>query len=168
MSDKPLKWSELPEAERKRLHRNEVSNRTRARKKELPVVPVCVEALWMLQNGCCACPKCNYQAPLEVGDTVIAHKEYLGGVGSPGHTPGNVQLWIKSHNAEVGHQETSDKAKYDRFRVDLLAKPAPVDEDEIEQAPKRKSSWGKGRGVSKLSKDHPGYRKPTWGKRKAS
>ena len=54
-----IKWQDLPEAERERLHKNEVSNRSRVRAKGLPVLRVSVEGLWLIQRWMCPCNVCQ-------------------------------------------------------------------------------------------------------------
>lgn len=116
-----IAWNDLPEAERQRLHKNEVSNRSRARKAGLPAVPVSVEGLWMIQRGCCSCDRCRCEVPLVIGKIVIAHRKYLKGQGSPGHVPHNVELWNGPCNADEAKQEVSDGAKFDRFKPDCVS-----------------------------------------------
>lgn len=134
------KWADVPEAERKRLHNAEVRNRSRAREAQLPVHPVSVEGLWMIQRGMCACRECNYGQPLIDGDTVIAHRKHLKSrTTSPGHVAHNVQLWRKVCNDREARQEKKDLAKFDRFE--------PVKVTIIEKREKKSagSRWPKGR-----------------------
>ena len=116
-----IQWRDLPEAERKRLHDNEVSNRSRVRAKDLPVMPVSVEGLWLIQRGMCPCKVCNYKRPLEPGKIVIAHPDYTSGKRSPGHVPKNVELWREECNQREAPSETSGFHKGNRFRPDCIS-----------------------------------------------
>ena len=142
-------WGDVPEGERKRLHNAEVRNRSRAREAGLPVIPVSVEGLWLIQGGKCACPECNYTQDLIHGDTVIAHKKHLKSrTGSPGHVPHNVQLWRHACNAREAKQEKRDLHKFDRFEVQ---EKSTVEKREKKSAgsrwPKSRSKWPKGRKI---------------------
>lgn len=137
-----LKWADLPQKERDRLKKNEQANRHRARENGLPVVPVSVEALWLLQKGKCSCPVCDYKKDLIIGDTVIAHRKHLRSrTGSPGHVPHNVELWRKDCNAKEAKQEKHDLHKFDRFNLTV---PTTVEKRE---KPKSRSRWPKGRKI---------------------
>ncbi|MEO0449064.1 MAG: hypothetical protein AAFZ74_01955 [Pseudomonadota bacterium] len=116
-----IKWQDLPEAERQRLHKNEVSNRSRVRAKGLPVLPVSVEGLWLIQRGMCPCNVCQYKRPLEVGKIVIAHKDFTSGKRSPGHVPSNVELWREECNQREAPSETSGFHKGNRFTPDSVS-----------------------------------------------
>ena len=139
---KPLQWTDVPKAEQERLKERERSNRARARSKGLPARPIIVEALWMLQRGCCTCNKCRgavalnpFAASGDSDQTIIAHFEYLAGQGSPGHVERNVALWLKRCNSREAGPETTAFHKGHRFAVNK-----PVVFDEIEK-PKPKKSW---------------------------
>lgn len=114
---KPLPWSEVPAEEKARLKRNEAAQRRETAKRGLPALPVSVEGLWLIQRGMCPCDECRCQVPLEIGDIVIAHRQFRGGVGSPGHVPHNVQLWRSACNKREAPLETSAKAKGERMAV---------------------------------------------------
>lgn len=102
-----MQWSDLPEAERARLVKNEAAQRRATVKRGLPALPCSPEALWMLQRGMCTCNECRGEKPLIVGEIVIAHVFYRAGKGSPGHVPANVALWRKECNAREAGLETS-------------------------------------------------------------
>ena len=156
---------------RDRLRKNEAAQRAETKRRGLPVEFVSVEALWLLQQGRCCCPNCGKLPlnPAAVGQEpdapTIAHV-YLRKRGG-GHTIENVRLWRFACNAEMARTERHDTALGDRMAVDLTKKNAPED---TEPKPTRKIpsrlGGGKPEGyVSALSKNHPGYRKPAWGKR---
>jgi len=144
-------WLDLPETERQRLHKNEVANRSRARKDNLPAVPVSVEGLWLIQRGCCACDKCRCEVPLVAGNIIIAHRKHLKAkTGSPGHMPHNVQLWSSECNAEEAKQEVSDSAKYDRFEPACMTISEKREIKEQRNGSKLQSAnrWPKGRKIN--------------------
>lgn len=152
-----INWSDLPEAERKRLHRNEVSNRSRVRAKGLPVLPVSVEGLWLIQRGMCSCNECQYTKPLIVGEIVIAHPDFTSGKRSPGHVPTNVELWNRPCNERETPSETSGFHKGNRFKPDCMT----ISEKREAKASK-KSNWPsrpfqKSNRPSVLSKTSPNY-----------
>jgi len=133
------KWPDLPEAERDRLHKNEVANRSRSRKAELPTFPVPVEGLWIVQRGMCACRECNYSKPLIIGRIVIAHRKHLKSrTTSPGHVAHNVELWNDTCNDREAGQEKHDLHKYDRFE----AKSVSISEKRDRKSDKPKKKWG--------------------------
>lgn len=140
-----IAWKDLPETERKRLHRNEVSNRSRVRAKELPVLPVSVEGLWMIQQGMCSCKVCNYEKPLIIGEIVIAHPDFTSGKNSPGHTPKNVELWNAACNKREAPKETSGFHKGNRFKPDCVSISEKRERKTTRKAkiPARKDPWGK-------------------------
>lgn len=132
----PLPWAELPDGEQARLKRNEAAQRRETAKRGLPAVSVSVEGLWLIQNGCCACDKCRCTVPLVVGKIVIAHRHFRGGVGSPGHMPHNVQLWLEQCNAREAGPETSAMWKGRRFEADLTReKPKAKSKQSIQSRP---------------------------------
>lgn len=102
-----MKWSDLPEAERARLIKNEAAQRRQTVKRGLPALPCSPEALWMLQRGMCTCNECRGEVPLDPATAVIAHVFYRAGKGSPGHVPANVAIWNKPCNAREARLETS-------------------------------------------------------------
>lgn len=130
----------LPDAERERLHKNEVANRSRVRKKGLRAIPCSVEGLWLLQRGMCPCPKCDYKKPLIIGKIVIAHRDFTSGKGSAGHVPKNVELWNDDCNKEEAPKETHAYWKGKRFTPDCV----PIVEKR-EKKDKSKTNWPKGR-----------------------
>ncbi|MEL7445590.1 MAG: hypothetical protein AAGK02_07230 [Pseudomonadota bacterium] len=111
----------IPAEELTRLKAREVAHRKRARDKGLPVEPVNVEALLMLQNG--KCRKTGKPLIFSASDTdrdagkpIIAHEFPLGAKRSPGHVVGNVWLWRNDANQAEARIETSDIAHGKRVR----------------------------------------------------
>lgn len=140
-------WTDLPESERARLIRNEKAQRTETKRRGLPVLPCEPEHLYGLQKGMCTCNECRGTVPLEVGKIVIAHIKFRGGVGSPGHVPHNVALWNHGCNQREAGPETSAKAKGERFAVNKMLAPEPVETDGY----KKMGRWPKGRKIASRS-----------------
>lgn len=130
-------WSDLPEAERDRLIRNEAAQRRETAKRGLPARPCSPEALWMLQRGMCGCNECEGNRPLIIGEIVIAHPHYRAGKGSPGHVPTNVALWNDACNRREAGPEKTALAKGKRMEV---RKPEP-EERQREPTEGRHKKW---------------------------
>ena len=155
-----MKWSDLPEAERARLIKNEAAQRRQTVKRGLPALPCSPEALWMLQRAMCTCNECRGEKPLIVGEIVIAHVYFRAGKGSPGHVPTNVALWNDACNRREAPLETSALASGKRMAVKKeRARP--------KAEPRRKSGFSKPAGyVSPLSSKSKTYQRAKAMKRK--
>ena len=139
----------LPQKELKRLKAREIANRKRAKNKGLSALPVSIEGLWLLQKGMCACPRCDFNNPLNPnakhGDDdhiIIAHGYALGSVVTMGHTPNNVRLWSAGCNKEEAKLEVADMAKQRKFTVNKQdgggeRKPKPKPRIQSRGFPKR-------------------------------
>lgn len=112
-----LAWEDIPLEERRRLQRNERAQRYRTRKRGLPVLPISIEGLWLVQSGMCTCNECRGRVPLEIGRIVVAHPHYRAGKGSPGHVPTNVSLWNMCCNQREAANEIAALAKSRRMAV---------------------------------------------------
>ena len=98
-------------AEVKRLEARERAHRKRAVDKGVPMRPVSIEGLLLLQDGICQ----HTGKPLifdpehpdrEAGKPVIAHERCLAMKHTPGHVPGNVWLWHNDANRKEARVET--------------------------------------------------------------
>lgn len=146
-------WSDLPEAERARLIRNEAAQRRETAKRGLPALPCSPEALFMLQRGMCCCNECRGAKPLIVGEIVIAHVYFRAGKGSPGHVPHNLSLWNDACNRREAGLETSALASGKRMAV-------KKDRAGPKAEPRRESGFSKPAGyVSPLSKASDQYKR---------
>ncbi len=112
-----------------RLQKNERAQASKTKEMGLPVEFVSVEALWLLQRGCCVCPNCN-RTPMdpdgkgqEPDAPVIAHVFLRKRKG--GHTIENVRLWRHACNAAMAATEKRDTSKGDRMAVNWSAKDEP-------------------------------------------
>lgn len=156
----------IPPEALKRLKEAEARQRNETKREKLPAEFVSVEGLWLIQRALCGCLECakGKASPLNPnavhGDPdhiVIMHIFPRGAKG--GHTVANVRLGLASHNLASAHQEWADIAKGRRMAVDFSKKLLVPEE-------RKPRGSMKSRAVSKLSKDHPGYRKPSFGTRK--
>lgn len=151
----------------KRLQKNERAQASKTKEMGLPVEFVSVEALWLLQRGCCVCPNCN-RTPMDPEGTgqepdapVIAHKFFRKRKG--GHTIENVRLWRHQCNAAMAAVENSDSAKGDRMAVNWSRKDEPLIETRTSRSPK---TWQRkpDNYVSPLSKKYRDQVKARTGK----
>ena len=122
----------------------EKRQRAETKKRGLPIEPVSVEALWLLQAGVCGCKaRCAPLTPsARHGDPdaiVIGHQRPRSLQG--GHTIANVRLQRADCNALVARQEKTDKARFDKFTVNK-ARPAKA-KNPKQSIPKRKDAWNK-------------------------
>lgn len=145
-----MKWSDLSEAQQKRLIRNEASNRRETAKRGLPAVPVSAEGLWLISQGMCHCNECRGTVPLDPDTAVIAHVYFRAGKGSPGHVPHNLAIWNEVCNRREARLETSSLAKGKRLEI-----KKPIDtEPEVDRVkPKLKSKWPKRKFPSKADRE---------------
>lgn len=145
---KPLPWSDVPEAEKKRLQEREKVHRRETKDAGLPALPCPPEGMWLLQGGCCNCPDCvGRQIPLNPFATwpdddaiVVAHEYFRKGINSPGHVPGNVWLWFNRCNRKFAGKEKTGKASQDKhaaFRSKMLS----TQTEREEKKQKRKKQW---------------------------
>lgn len=122
----------------KRLQKNERAQASKTKAQGLAVEFVSVEALWLLQRGCCVCPNCE-RTPMdpegkgqEPDAPVIAHVFLRKRKG--GHTIENVRLWRHACNAAMAATENRDTALGDRMAVNWTKKDEP---ELIETRPSR-------------------------------
>ena len=145
-----------------RLQKNERAQASETKRRGLPVEFVSVEALWLLQRGCCVCPNCN-RTPMdpdgkgqEPDAPVIAHVFLRKRKG--GHTIENVRLWRHACNAAMAATEKRDTSKGDRMAVNWSAKDEPeLIETRESRSPQKILSAG--------FRKPPGF-KHKWAKRK--
>jgi hypothetical protein len=145
MTDKPIPWSKVPESERERLRDREAAQRSKTRTRGLPVEPISIEGLWLIQSGRCGChdrcgPLNPFAKPYADDQTVIGHidgRAYAGG-----HTINSVRLQLASCNRKDAGREATERASRKRAEaVRGLKEVVEVDHDRPEQ----KSKWGKSR-----------------------
>lgn len=130
----------------KRLQKNERAQASETKRRGLPVEFVSVEALWLLQRGCCVCPNCD-RTPMDPEGTgqepdapVIAHVFLRKRKGS--HSIDNVRLWRHACNAAMAATEKRDTSKGDRMAVNWSRKDEPLIEARESRDPKRIMSAG--------------------------
>lgn len=154
---KPRAFVQLSPEALARLQKNERAQASETKRRGLPVEFVSVEALWLLQRGCCVCPSCK-RTPMdpegrgqEPDAPVIAHVFLRKRKG--GHTIENVRLWRHACNAAMAATENRDTSLGDRMAVqrDLIAKPKE----------ERRSGAIQSRGFQKPPENH----KHQWPKR---
>lgn len=121
-----MKWSDLPESERKRLETRERSQRAETKKRGLPVERISVEALWLLQGAVCGCEaRCAPLNPHAVhGDpdhTVIGHVN--GRSFNGGHLIRTVFLQRAECNAREAARENTERASRRRAAAVRGLKP---------------------------------------------
>lgn len=155
-------WTDLPEAERARLIRNEAAQRAETKRRGLPALPCSPEALWMLQRGMCTCNECRGEVALVHGEVVIAHAFFRAGKGSPGHVPSNVALWLEECNARKARLETSALGRGRRMTPKRPSGEA-VEADCAAPSPKRRkiqsAGFQKRTGPSALSRASDPYKR---------
>ena len=146
----------------------------------LPAEHIDAEALLILQGYRC---KCGCGEPLDLespwdaenpppGYPVVAHEFYRRGRNSPGHVIGNVWWWKFSCNAREAAKENVARGRGNRMAVRRSGEDAEAqDEAGVDRpavsrvsapSPKRRKPAGY---VSPLRKQHPGYRKPKFGRK---
>ncbi len=146
----------------KRLQKNERAQASKTKEMGLPVEFVSVEALWLLQRGCCVCPNCE-RTPMdpngkgqEPDAPVIAHVFLRARKGA--HSIDNVRLWRHQCNAAMAATEKRDTARGDRMQVDHSKKSEPLIDTREGRDPKRIMSAG-------FQKRPEGF-KHSWAKRR--
>lgn len=158
-------WTDLPEAERARLIRNEAAQRRETAKRGLPALPCAPEALWLLQRGMCTCNECRGEVALVPGEIVIAHVYFRAGKGSPGHVPANLALWNDACNRREAGLETSALGRGRRMTPKRPSGEA-VKADCAAPSPKRRKMQSPGfqkrTGPSSLSSNNRNYVKRKW------
>ncbi len=167
LSPKPVPWSEVPDAEKKRLQQREKAHRAETKREyNKPAESVSVEGLYLLQNGCCVCPECkgksvplNPFAKTGAPDQIIfAHVIARSYKRSPGHTTKNVELWLNRCNQREAPSETSGIAyekKHTKFQTKILKpleeREANRQRGETKQGPKAKIQSAGFRGHRKFN-----------------
>jgi hypothetical protein len=125
--------AELPLEELARLEKVEVANRARGREMGVPVSPVSIMGLWLIQRQICGClakcgrplnPRAKHGDPDHI---VFSHLHPMSAKGGT-HDAINCRLCWAECNSTSGHQEWRDVSKGRRMSVNLGLKPADLEE----------------------------------------
>lgn len=156
-------WSDLPEAERKRLIARERAQRAETKRLGLPVEPINVEALWLLQGARCGCEaRCAPLNPFAVhGDpdhTVIGHVN--GRKFNGGHLIRFVFLQLASCNGRDAARENTERASRRRAEAVRGLKPIRPSDEGADPACDGGTDHPLSHGSPALSSKRRGFSKP--------
>lgn len=180
METRPLLLSEVPSDRIDRLKKAMKRQQSETDKRGLPAEHIDAEALLILQGFTCKCG-CGQALDLTSewdaenpppGYPVVAHEFYRRGKNSPGHVLGNVYWWRHECNAREAAKENVARGRGNRMAVRRSGEDAEAQDEAGDgypavsrvsaSSPKRRKPAGY---VSPLSKHHPAYRKPKFGRK---